>query len=431
MTTPNIALWLIVSGFLILAIAVLAVQVARLRRNLAAAVENAERYRLALDASQMGTFDVDLATQETRWSRYHELLFGFREGEFDGTQQAFRSRLHPEDRDRVIHMLANARQTGEPYEIETRVVWPDSSIHWVLGRGRTLFDNRGQPVRVVGTVVETTERHLAEQELSLERSRAQEAARAKRTFLRNISHEIRTPLTAVIGFSEILLKMPLPLESVPFAERIFKNGERLLEIVDSVLDSSRLETAKVVLNFTDLALPAFLRETLALFLQQARAKGLDLELILDALAPSEIRSDPTRLRQILVNVIGNAIKFTRHGRVIVTVASVPAYNAHSATVLIAIEDTGIGMNEAAQERIFAQFAQVDDSTTRPFGGAGLGLFLARQLARALGGDLDLGWSEPGKGSRFVLRLGSDVESFEAMPGALEVHGCEPAIPYFN
>ncbi|MBX2988697.1 MAG: response regulator [Bdellovibrionaceae bacterium] len=245
-------------------------------------------------------------------------------------------------------------------------------------------------------------------------SRAQEASRAKSAFLANMSHEIRTPLGAMIGFAELLLDN----ESISAEQRensmtIVRNGRQLLRIVDEILDLSKVESERILIERIEFSLPALIDEVMSLLDVKAREKNLHLRVRRPQDLPARIVSDPTRLRQILLNVVGNAIKFTDQGQVSVDVSVQPSVKGdRSCKLEFRVKDSGIGMNAEQASHLFQPFMQADESMARRFGGTGLGLFLSRRLARLLGGDLILEKSQPGEGSTFVVHLRVDgvVES---------------------
>ena len=235
--------------------------------------------------------------------------------------------------------------------------------------------------------------------------RAQQANQAKTAFLANMSHEVRTPLAAVLGFAQIVAEdHDLPLEHRRNMSLITRNGQQLLRIVDEILDISKIESERMDLEDIFFNLRDLVNDVMTLLSGKAHEKGLRLEVHFDPSVPEGIRSDPTRLRQVLINVLGNAIKFTAEGRVTLHLDAVPALQTSATRLLFRVRDTGIGLSEEQAKALFQPFAQADSSMTRKFGGTGLGLFLSRKLARMLGGDLILESSQPQKGSCFVFSV---------------------------
>jgi PAS domain S-box-containing protein len=244
-------------------------------------------------------------------------------------------------------------------------------------------------------------------------SRASEASRTKSAFLANISHEIRTPLGAMIGFAELSLgEQNLSSGENEYIQKILKNGQQLLRIVNDVLDISKVESDRLQIDRVDFSLPRLLEDIVSLLQTQAENKGLQLTLHKATDLPVMISTDPLRLRQILINMIGNAIKFTEKGRVevAVEVATNPVAGDGPARLSFLIKDTGLGIDDEQAARLFEPFVQADESMTRKFGGTGLGLYLSRKLARLLGGDVKLQSSLLGQGS--VFRVDIEVQMAE-------------------
>ncbi len=254
---------------------------------------------------------------------------------------------------------------------------------------------------------------ITHRRLRAARAAAESASLSKSEFLANMSHEIRTPMSAILGYAELLAAEPQPAraERAEFVDTIRRNGEHLLQLVNDVLDISKVEAGKLTVDRRATSIDAVVHDVVSLMSVKARSKNLTLEAEIVSPIPAWVASDPVRVRQILVNLIGNAIKFTELGKVTVEVRGVPG---NPAKVVFDVRDTGIGMTREQCQRLFAPFTQADMSTTRQFGGTGLGLHISRRLAKMMGGNIAV-VSTPGVGSCFTASVAVDVIGEEWLP----------------
>ena len=268
-----------------------------------------------------------------------------------------------------------------------------------------IFDSEKN--RALGEVeTKNTELHVALRDTAQARQKAEEATATKSAFLANMSHEIRTPMNGILGMTELLLQTSLEPRQRELAAAAYASGQTMLHVLNDVLDVSKIEAGKVVLEQVDFDLGHLLDDELALFRATAAATGLKLEGEFDPTLPRRVNGDPTRLRQILTNLLNNAVKFTeRGGHVVLSAQRLGADAGQAGTHRLAFEvrDSGIGISEAAQDRLFKPFTQADESTTRRFGGTGLGLAISKELVALMGGTLSV-VSTPGAGSTFRVEL---------------------------
>ncbi|MBI5864166.1 MAG: PAS domain S-box protein [Planctomycetes bacterium] len=324
--------------------------------------------------------------------------------------------VHPEDLDRCVATYMAAFQARRPFSMAYRLRRHDGVYRLIQDSGAPRLAADGTFGGFVGACADITELRDAQQ-------RAEAASRAKSEFLANMSHEIRTPLTAILGFADLLredgdIRLG-PEQRIQTIDTIRNAGQHLLTVINDILDLSKIEAGKMTVERVETPLVDILREVENLCRPRAAGKGVQLATHLATPVPACIQSDPTRLRQILMNLAGNASKFTEQGTITITAGVDNA--AATPRLHIDVEDTGIGMTLEQAAQVFSTFTQADASTTRKFGGTGLGLAICRRLANLMGGDVVLRRTEPGKGSCFRLSLDLELSPGTAMVAGLDAH----------
>ncbi len=405
--------------------------VAERTRELAAASErlriSEERFGYALQATSDGIWDWNLQSEKTYVNTAYLRMLGYRADELgEDADSQFSRLLHPDERASVLAETRRLLDDPGNYEIEFRMRCKDGGYKWILSRGMVVQrDRNGCPIRAVGTHVDLTSRKLNEIELREAKEIAESASRAKSTFLANMSHELRTPMNAIIGMTGLALRGNPEPKLRHQLGTIAEASDRLLGIINDILDISKIEAEHMTLEEVDFQLDEVVDNLLSLIGQRAADKGLQLAMELaPGLGSIPLRGDPMRLGQILLNLAGNAIKFTDRG--VIRMRCWPcAGDGSERTLRFEISDQGIGISPEDRHRLFSAFEQADGSTTRKYGGTGLGLVISKRLVEMMGGMIGVE-SVVGAGSTFwftvALRVGTDNAAPDPAPppGVAEV-----------
>ena len=374
--------------------------------------DSIRRFDLVVAGASMGIWETsfDPARWESQigpdlpfdWSpRFAELL-GYLPAEFPPRLQPWLEAMHPDDLERTMSAVKEYLANGVPYRMEYRLRHRSGEYHWYYATGEAQRDEQGRPLRFAGSLADITLRKHDEAMLERARDEAQAAARAKADFLATMSHELRTPMNGVIGMSSLLLDTPLNQQQREFAETVRTCGDQLLALINDILDFSKIEAGQLLLETIPFSVRRLAEDAVALLAEQAERKRLDLVCLIGADIPARLLGDPTRLRQVVLNLLGNAIKFTERGEVVLSLTR-GGGGEGTVTLDLAVRDTGIGISPEVRARLFRPFSQADSSTTRKYGGTGLGLVICERLISLMGGTIEIE-SEPARGSLFTCRV---------------------------
>ncbi len=396
------------------------------------------RWKFALEGSGQGVWDWEIDTNRVTYSPQWKKMLGYEPDEIDSVYEAWESRVHPDDKARVVAALQGHLAGLNPYSVELRLLCKNGQWKWVLDRGMVVRrDSEGKPLRVSGTIAdisdikaienelrhanETLERRVVERTRQLDEARhqAEVANEAKSQFLANMSHDIRTPMNSIIGMATLALRTALDEKQRDYVQKIEQSAQYLLGILNDILDISKIEAGKMTLETVRFNLASVFDQLYSQLAISATVKNLQLRFHIDPALDIPLIGDPLRLSQVLHNLTGNALKFTPQGAVDV---SAHLQEADEASVLVkfTVKDTGIGLTPASVAQLFEPFQQADASTARNYGGTGLGLAICKQLVLLMKGDINV-QSELGVGSTFwfSVRLARATAKSEPTPGVIE------------
>lgn len=371
-----------------------------------------------------GLWRWNIETEELRVQLSEALRkrFGFHQEGKPNSVHWWRSRVHPHDREKIAATVQTHLHSESVFELECRLKTRAGRYRWFLVRGQSVRNEQSQSVAMVGFVLDISERKKRERKLATEKQTDQAASQAKNRVLANMSREIIPPMNGVMGMSSLLLQTKLNSEQQEYAEIIQKSADALLKILNDILDFSKIEAGKLTIEPIPFDLRVSVEEVAHLFVEKAAEINIELILHYDSDTPTKVIGDPGRCRQILTNLVGNAVKFTEQGHVLIDVRTVECSES-DITLKISVEDTGAGIPKNKQRQIFEKFSQGDTKTARTLGSAGLGLPISKQLIEMMGGELGM-TSQPETGSTFffTLKLALDRAADKAPLPAADLTG---------
>ena len=358
-----------------------------------------QRYELAVQGSNDVLWDWNVKTGDLYWSDRYRTMLDADSDEFTPNLEDSVGRLHLDDKDRVMQALEDHRTLRKAYDVEYRLRANSGRYVWVRARGRGVWDEKGEMVRMLGSLTDITDRKEAEIQLRAAQEDADRASRVKSEFLANMSHELRTPLNSVMGLARILQEdTSASAENREMAGVAFRSASSLLQIVNDILDLSKVESGQLVLENITFSLQEIVDNIRDTIVPLTSEKDLDFKCHYDWEADSYFVGDPMRLGRVIMNLVGNAVKYTEKGGVTLEIKT-KHVGGDGAVIECSVKDTGIGIAPDKHELIFDKFSQADSSITRRYGGTGLGLTITKQVVEKMGGTLGVESAE-GKGSHF-------------------------------
>lgn len=360
-----------------------------------------ERYELATSSTLDAIWDWDLKEDLIHWSPSMEHIFGYTSDKTSGDWAI--QRFHPEDKERVSSMISDViEKKKKSWSAEFRFRKKNDEYAHVLDRGYLLFDKQERPVRMIGSMADMTWQKRAIKELEEAKVAAENANAAKSAFLANVSHEVRSPLSAILGYVELMKTVDMDKKGLcDFLQVVERSGQQVLRILDDVLDLAKVESGALEIHKTEFPLDELLDDMRMAMGEKARTKGVNFSISKEGNIPDVLLSDPVRIRQIIINMLGNAIKFTEEGEVNLKLVY------ERPCLRLIVSDTGIGIPRDKRKSIFEPFNQGEASVSRNYGGSGLGLSLTKKLCEAMEGNFFLVKSEVGAGSVFEANIRVD------------------------
>jgi PAS domain S-box-containing protein len=384
------------------------------KRAEAELINSAETMKLAADSAGFGVWELDLSTNVIKWDDWMYNLYDIDKDEFSGNAVTWEKALHPDDYMTANEYLEGALSGKMDFDLDFRIITPKGEIRYLHANAIVQRDENGVPLRMIGINYDVTEERLYKKQLQEAKEEAENANKAKSEFLANMSHEIRTPMNSILGFSEILLNTTKDAKQINYLNTILSSSHTLLSLINDILDLSKIEAGKMTIVSEAVVLKTLIKDIEQIFSQNANEKNIEMTCEISDTFPSSIFIDEIRLRQILLNLTGNAVKFTESGFVKISVDIIEVYDDFIDFDII-VSDSGIGIPVSEQKRIFESFSQQYGQDNRKFGGTGLGLSISKRLCELMNGSISVE-SEKGKGSTFKVSFReikfSDAETIE-------------------
>ncbi|MCA9127928.1 MAG: PAS domain S-box protein [Planctomycetales bacterium] len=364
--------------------------------------ETSLRMEMAMRAGGMAAWE--WTPEKSIWTKQLYDLVGIDPAQ-EASTELFFSLVHPDDIEGLKSHWQIVIGGSESYDAEFRIIRPDGQVRWINGLGEVVRNRSGKVVKMYGVNWDSTNEHEQAAALRESEKRAQAANQSKSEFLANMSHEIRTPMTAILGYADLIAEKVQDSDATEYLRTIRRNGGHLLDIINDILDLSKIEAGKFDVHHVSFSPQWLVEDVRSIMEVRATESNIELDVEYRGSIPEQIESDPKRLRQVLINLVGNAIKFTPQG----TVSIVVSYCQASGKLQFDVVDSGIGISEKQRHRLFLPFSQGDGNVNREFGGTGLGLAISKRLAEMLGGEISVE-SEVGQGSTFRVTIDAGVTS---------------------
>lgn len=360
------------------------------------------RLVVALEGANIGIWEWDISSNFLSWDKQMFTIYGKKRGDFKNAYEDWKNSVHPDDFEKVSIDLEYALKTNSDFNSEFRIIAEDGTVRYVYGRAKVIADENKKPIKMIGINWDITKIKLNELDLKRTRAEALQSSVAKAQFLANMSHEIRTPLNGIIGMSNLLGGTSLDDQQREYLEHVIQSSSMLLALVNDILDLSKIESGNIELEHIDFNLEQTLDYIISSLSYTAKNKGIELTMSSDLPDHLWLKGDPSRLKQVLLNLTSNAIKFTNEGSVKIQTKVISKKDS-SLKIRIEVTDTGIGISESQQEKLFQNFSQADASTQRKFGGTGLGLAISKLLVEKMKGNIGI-ISKLGEGSTFWIEI---------------------------